>query len=259
MSKSADPSLDEYHNASAPPGTPRALALLFTPPSLRAGARSLIAFSDLMQRLAATHPEVAAAKATWWHEELARTAAGEARHPITRDLSAGGDAPVETLNALLHGAVMTINRVSVDDMDTFERYCQLCEGALHEALSTVAGRSRDDAERFGHAAGLALHTAALVDGGRDPQRAPPAWRDAAGSWLPEGRAEADAYFRAALERAREAADGDNPTSVLLLDLAEWRWPKAARRPMALDHLAALAYAWRRARVYRRRVAGRLNA
>src|SRR5690242_4417112 len=40
----------------------------------------------------AREPQAAAAKLQWWAEELARTLAGEARHPLTQALPRGGAA-----------------------------------------------------------------------------------------------------------------------------------------------------------------------
>ncbi len=80
------------------PGSINYYCLVFTPRPHRAFGQALYALCrELDSARDASDPGIARLKLQWWREELLRSAAGEARHPITRQL---GTATTVGLGAL---------------------------------------------------------------------------------------------------------------------------------------------------------------
>jgi 15-cis-phytoene synthase len=80
--------LDDYASRAAPPGSPRALALIFAPAGLRSALAALYAL-DLELTAASRIAEhtVAHARLDWWQQELDRLSIGQPLHPVTRALA----------------------------------------------------------------------------------------------------------------------------------------------------------------------------
>lgn len=114
-------------------------SVLFTPPARRDAVAAVFAFHCAMRDLLTVQPDVAPTKVSWWHEELARIRRGEGVHPLSKKLMGVNDAALfDAMDALLHGAVMDLNHVDVDD-DSLDQYLRLRGGALHEALGAITG------------------------------------------------------------------------------------------------------------------------
>lgn len=90
--------------------------------------------------------QVAGAKLHWWAEELARSTAGHARHPLTHALAAAGTAPVALWHDAIAGALIQRDADSAGDVDRLlDGYAALyaplarAEAALFDGLDAQAG------------------------------------------------------------------------------------------------------------------------
>lgn len=84
-------SAEEYcRNKAAPQGSNFYYSTLFQPEQLRRQLFALHAFAAEMENVIeeCTDPGVAQLKLAWWHDEIQRTYAGNARHPVGKELAA---------------------------------------------------------------------------------------------------------------------------------------------------------------------------
>lgn len=90
MSPESQTPAASYVAAAAPPGTIDHAALLMTAEPLRRRAAAAIALGGVIGNIPnqGKEPEIRALKLNWWIEEMERTGKGQARHPLTVELSA---------------------------------------------------------------------------------------------------------------------------------------------------------------------------
>ncbi len=130
----------------------QAAVLVFLPPTQRASAS---AFGTLIHELTQTafgvrEPQVAAAKLGWWQQELIGAAAGNPRHPISRELFRKRRAATidhGLWRALIDGAIAQLDASSpasfVDLLESLSDFFQPV--ALIETRLVENGASQSDA------------------------------------------------------------------------------------------------------------------
>jgi phytoene synthase len=150
--------------ATEPPA--RALARLYCPAAQRAALDLLLDVEAQIRAplgAAATH-ELAHVRLTWWDEECARVAAGEARHPLTRALAtefAGRDGALSRLGALVDLARWDLACATFESRRELDGYCARWSEALIGALARLLLPGADAAPAL--ALGAALHTLELAN------------------------------------------------------------------------------------------------
>jgi len=152
-----------------PPGSPRALAVLFTEPAARAPLGALYAFEAELRRIVAGEShEAAHARLQWWRSELDRLSGGRPTHPIAVALQplrnrAGVDLTL--LGELLAAADLDLARFTYQNWQELEAYCFRSSGALQMLISAVVadGQSLTEQERrFARQLGAGIRQAEIL-------------------------------------------------------------------------------------------------
>jgi phytoene synthase len=129
-----------------------AIASIFLPPDQRRRAN---AFASLTHELGGAarlrEPQVAAAKLSWWRDELASAAAGRGNHPIAKALFA--DEVARAVDAALWPALAdaALKQLGMPEASTLPELLDQ-RAAFHTALARI-----DDAMSGGSAAGIAAN------------------------------------------------------------------------------------------------------
>ena len=144
-------------------------SLLFLPPERRDAAIALHAYcreiDDVVDEC--SDPGVARTKLTWWHDEIARLYAGQARHPVAQAL-AGLIRPyaiaAEELDSIIAGTAMDLEYNRYPDFDTLKTYCRRTSGTASLISARICGssdpRTPDAAAELG--LGAAIHADAAL-------------------------------------------------------------------------------------------------
>jgi 15-cis-phytoene synthase len=102
--------------------------------------------------------QVAHARLAWWREECTRCAAGEAVHPLTRELAAifgpQGRTALAQLTGLVDTASWDLARATFDTRRELEAYCERWSAAVIEPLGRLAGVHAPPAELRAFGSGL---------------------------------------------------------------------------------------------------------
>jgi 15-cis-phytoene synthase len=87
--------------------------------------------------------QIAHARLAWWREECGRCAAGEAVHPLTRELTAAfepaGRAALADLTGLVDTATWDLAGATFETRRELEAYCERWSAAMIEPLGRLAG------------------------------------------------------------------------------------------------------------------------
>ena len=87
--------------------------------------------------------QLAHARLGWWREECARSAAGEAVHPLTRELAAAcepvGRAALAQLTGLVDTAAWDLACATFETRRELEQYCERWSAAMIAPLARLAG------------------------------------------------------------------------------------------------------------------------
>ena len=175
----------------------------------RAGMTAIYAFCRVADDAADDTPdlETGAAHLAYWRDELHAAAAGHAKTPVGRGLTAAmtrfemPSAPITApLEALLDGVHMDLEPSGFADEDALRHYCDCVASAVGRACLPVLGVAGEGAERFATALGQALQfTNILRDLRTDAESgrvyAPRTWLEQSGveeGWL-RGDGPAAAY------------------------------------------------------------------
>lgn len=152
-----------------PPGSPRALAVLFTEPAARAPLSALYSFEAELRRIVAGEShEAAHARLQWWRSELDRLSGGRPTHPIAVALQplrnrAGVDLTL--LGELLAAADLDLARFTYQNWQELEAYCFRSSGALQMLIAAVVadGPSLTEQEhRFARQLGAGIRQAEIL-------------------------------------------------------------------------------------------------
>lgn len=170
MDDHADTAEAYVRDLGTPFGSDEYYCVRFLEPRERPAVAALHALARELGRVPheCTEPAVAHAKLAWWREELARSCAGGARHPVTRVLApALARAPLapESLLELVAAFEEELDPPRYPDFEALHRHCLARGGtlALLEArvLGAVAARSEPAVRELGAALRLAESLAAI--------------------------------------------------------------------------------------------------
>jgi 15-cis-phytoene synthase len=253
----------DYARRGAPPGSSRALALLFAPAHRDPLAALYALDAEFNEAAALKSHEVAHRKLLWWADELARLGAGAPRHPLTIVLAAAlGPEGAPYLAARLLAARETLAELAVADEAEFKSRLERSQGSIGALAALVLGDSADAGLALGVALGrLEIAESVASDARRGRLRLPLAGLPAlvpaalaAGEFPPAVRQAQQRLARLAEEDLRaggasEAAPLRVLRALARARIARWRkrgYPALPPSP-TLAPLADLFIAWRAAR------------
>jgi phytoene synthase len=151
-------------------------AFLFLPPERRAAITAFYAFcrevDDVVDEM--RDPSVAAAKLSWWRQEVKASFEGHPTHPTTKALAPlaarYGITPTH-LQSVIDGCQMDLEHTRYLDYASLARYCHLVAGIVGEVAANIFGRSHQDTIAYAHRLGLALQLTNIIrDVGDDARR-----------------------------------------------------------------------------------------
>jgi len=211
------------------PGSSKYWATHFSQGVTKEAAQAIFCFAHLMDELAVASDEVIREKSVWWHDELHRLSEHDARHPVLKALVGQHQellAPV--LHEHLHGALMTQQNNSIQDIESWHQYTQMRIGSLYKSLFLVSVGNPAEAEVLANWAGEFTMLATL--------RVPEFFSD--GRWLHPDTATGEAILAASLNDQIEALINTRPTpqsaacEVLIAHENRW-WQHRARESSPL--------------------------
>lgn len=168
---------DEYCRAKArAAGSSFTYSFRFLPPPRRRGITALYAFcrevDDVVDEC--LDPQVAAAKLTWWRQEIERAYAGQAQHPVTRALMPAIEAfdlPQEHFLEILDGMAMDLGAVRYPDFRSLSLYCYRVASVVGLLSAQIFGSTDRQTHRYAHDLGIALQLINIIrDVGDDARR-----------------------------------------------------------------------------------------
>ncbi|HUN91311.1 MAG TPA: presqualene diphosphate synthase HpnD [Burkholderiaceae bacterium] len=153
-------------------------SFLFLPPERRRAITALYAYCrevDDIVDASGADPSVARSKLAWWATELARVAAGDPQHPVTRALAAADMARYgithERLEQVLEGMAMDLSQNRYLDFTALARYCHLVAGVVGEMSAGIFGASDPATFDYARRLGRALQLINIIrDVGEDARR-----------------------------------------------------------------------------------------
>lgn len=151
-------------------------SFLFLPAARRRAIAALYAYcrevDDVVDEV--SDPGLAAAKLTWWAEEVSRLFAGQPQHPVTRALQphvVPFGITRERLLQVLEGMGMDLSQSRYLDFAGLKRYCHLVAGVVGELAAGIFGATQPATLEYARQLGLALQlTNILRDVGEDARR-----------------------------------------------------------------------------------------
>ncbi len=170
-------------------GPTRALACLYCTDAQRPVLRALSGIEAEVGASLAPGLEhsVAHARLAWWREECLRTAAGQAQHPLTRELQGllGANARpwLQGLRGFVDAATWDLAGATFETRRELDAYCERWSAALVEPFAAFAlgGNAQADVRAFGRALReLQLLCALAADARSGRVRIPLAELEAAG-------------------------------------------------------------------------------
>jgi phytoene synthase len=151
-------------------------AFLFLPPPRRAAITAFYAFcrevDDIVDEV--SDPGVAAQKLHWWRQEVAKSFAGEPRHPVMQALMpCAGPFGIEPrhLEAVIDGCQVDLEQTRFLDYPALQRYCHLVAGIVGEVAANIFGRTAEQTVQYAHLLGRAMQLTNIIrDVGDDARR-----------------------------------------------------------------------------------------
>jgi 15-cis-phytoene synthase len=142
-------------------------SLLFLPSATRRAASAVHAFAHEVNDVVdeCEDPGVARTKLDWWREEILRTYAGAARHPITQALApviAAQKFKRELLLAIINAAEATLGHVRFETFDALRAHCHATGSIPAELAAMVLGFTDPATRRSAQTLGLALRLTEIV-------------------------------------------------------------------------------------------------
>ena len=149
--------LNETYRAQ--PGSDLYYSLLYTPQPQRLAAETLHAFAREVIDIPRTcsDPGVARLKLQWWREELARTFAGEPRHPLGKALHAVDQTlalDIEHFKTFVGGVETVLHMVAPPSAEALTAFHQAVAGSLWRSWTAING---GDVECKASATALAVY------------------------------------------------------------------------------------------------------
>lgn len=168
---------DQYcqERASAA-GSSFTLSFRLLPPHRRRAITALYAFcrevDDVVDECA--DPQIAAAKLTWWRQEVERLFAGTPQHPVSRALApaiAEFGLPLEHFQEILDGMAMDLGTVRYPDFKSLSLYCYRVASVVGLLSAEIFGFTDRRTLRYAHDLGIALQLTNIIrDVGDDARR-----------------------------------------------------------------------------------------
>ena len=151
-------------------------AFLFLPPPRRAAITAFYAFcrevDDVVDEV--QDPSVAAQKLHWWQQEVNRSFAGQAQHPVLQalmPLAASYNIKQDHLQQVIAGCHMDLSQTSHLDFAGLQAYCHLVAGVVGEVAANIFGQTDDATTAYAHTLGLAFQLTNIIrDVGEDALR-----------------------------------------------------------------------------------------
>jgi 15-cis-phytoene synthase len=180
MSTPASPAIvspQQYvQDKAAASGSSFYYAFLFLPPPRRAAITAFYAFcrevDDVVDEI--RDPGVAAAKLSWWRQEVHAAFAGRPSHPVMKALlPLAPQFGIEAghLQAVIDGCEIDLQQSRFLDYPGLEHYCHLVAGVVGEVAANIFGRSDPRTVQYAHRLGLAMQLTNIIrDVGDDARR-----------------------------------------------------------------------------------------
>ena len=129
----------QFPNRATPVGSPSYYAVRFSPLAQRECNARLIAWYEVIQTIVdqPLDPGVARLKLDWWRSELARTAQGQARHPLAVALQActPGEHMLHAMQSLIDAAEAGLAEPHPGDDVAFATACRRSFGGFFRVLA----------------------------------------------------------------------------------------------------------------------------
>ena len=151
-------------------------AFLFLPPPRRAAITAFYAFcrevDDVVDEV--SDPAVAAAKLSWWRQEVVAAYAGRPSHPVMQalmPLAVDYGITAAHLQAVIEGCQTDLEQTRFLDFPGLQRYCHLVAGIVGEVAANIFGRTTETTVQYAHKLGLAMQLTNIIrDVGDDARR-----------------------------------------------------------------------------------------
>ncbi|MBE7940060.1 MULTISPECIES: presqualene diphosphate synthase HpnD [Ramlibacter] len=151
-------------------------AFLFLPRPRRAAITAFYAFcrevDDVVDEV--SDPGVAAAKLSWWQQEVAKSFRGQPEHPVMKALMpCAREFGIEErhLHAVIDGCRMDLEQTRYLDFPGLQRYCHLVAGVVGEVSARIFGQTQPATTQYAHTLGLAFQLTNIIrDVGEDAMR-----------------------------------------------------------------------------------------
>jgi phytoene synthase len=144
---------NELVNRTAPPGSMRYFALLYSPEASREVVQALYAIeTEIRESAKSASHDVAHTRLTWWRAETDRLINANPQHPATRVLlehTSGDRSVFNKLHEVLAAADMDLARMTFSNQQELRAYCSRSGGAIQELIATllVAPAALDETTR----------------------------------------------------------------------------------------------------------------
>ncbi|GFE84321.1 transferase [Steroidobacter agaridevorans] len=135
---------NELVNRTAPPGSMRYFALLYSPETSREIVQALYAIdTEIRESAKSASHDVAHTRLTWWRAETDRLINANPQHPATRVLlerTSGDRSVFNKLHEVLAAADMDLARMTFSNQQELRAYCSRSGGAIQELIATLLVR-----------------------------------------------------------------------------------------------------------------------
>ena len=173
----------QFPNRATPVGSPRYYAVRFSPAAQRECNARLIAWYEVIEAIVdrPLDPGVARLKLEWWREELARTAQGQARHPLAVALQpcSPGERMLHAMQSLVDVAEAGLAEPQPGDDAAFAAACRRSFGGFFRILAARERPGSRDLALCTEAGAYCAAVERVRNLGRAPHRVPATLRPAA--------------------------------------------------------------------------------
>ncbi len=168
---------DQYcQERTAQSGSSFYYSFLFLPPERRRAIMAFYAFcrevDDVVDET--SDSAIAAAKLTWWRQEVVRIADGQPEHPVGLALQAAGrqfNIPKEWLLEIIDGMEMDLTQSRYLDFKGLQLYCYRVASVVGLVAAEIFGYQDRQTQKYAHDLGIAFQLTNIIrDIGEDARR-----------------------------------------------------------------------------------------